>query len=348
VRPRRELRRRREGAVLGELLSLIASSALGTVMERALDAVLERVPLPRRRVRPPVGWEARVERHCGDMRILGLVTEEPEIEVVDTPLLSPEDEALREELLPTLPFNDAHGLLVEPPMLDHSPLCLRVAATDYAGLEVLRRRDRHVGILSAGALLACPATRQLILHHRSRYSRTYPDHLHVIGGAYMPPTSRYGRADGASLISTAQREVLEETRAAITLDDDPPILVAEEPSTRFFQFVLLGVPISAKQVGMMRKNWEGEGIVRVGFDELERWLTRPPVPWVPTGKGHVLAWLALGAPGAGRRPRFGGSTARALFERVVSAGAAPTPLRTNLAQPPAHPSSIHPPGPEGP
>lgn len=81
--------------------------------------------------------------------------------------------------------------------------------------------------------------------------------------------------------------------------------------------MILGAQISSKQLRRLRENWEGEGVVEVRYEDLKRMLTDPPKPWVPTGKGHVLAWLALGAPGAGRRPRFGPLTPQELFEEIV-------------------------------
>jgi len=48
----------------------------------------------------------------------------------------------------------------------------------------------------------------------------------------------------------------------------------------------------------------------VPFTDLSALLLRDD--WVPSGKAHVLAWLAAGAPGAGKKPIFGGLTATQL------------------------------------
>jgi 8-oxo-dGTP pyrophosphatase MutT (NUDIX family) len=301
-------------SVFSSLLAAVVDSLIGRMLSAAYAATVSS-----RKSVPVRGWEALIERHCGDTRFIGIVTEEPRIDLMPRTVLTPEEQTTRATVLPGILRNDPHGMLLEPPTLLSRSFRLSVQPLDYADLEVLRRRNSHGWIISAGALLVCRTEKVIVLHHRSPHSRTYPDALHIVGGAYIPPGIRPDiEDDGHSLFATARREVMEETRAAITLDNDPPIIVSEELSTRFFQFIIHGAEISSRELSMLRENWEGVNIIAIQFDELEKWLLAPPLPWVPTGKAHVLAWLALGAPGAGRRPRFGRYSPKALFNRVVS------------------------------
>ncbi|HEX7243801.1 MAG TPA: NUDIX domain-containing protein [Longimicrobiaceae bacterium] len=294
-------------AFLGEFIA-------GYVGQKVLDHVLglfrARGPVPR--------WDAAIERAVPDIRIHGVVTAEPQIRLLGRVDLSGEEAAEAAAIRAELEINDPHAMLVEPPQVHLDPVQLRARTLDYAELEALRRRDRHGPVVTAGAVVVCPEKRVVVLHHRSRDSRTFPDHLHVIGGSYQPPVRDKGVDDHLSLRSAAQREVQEEIGAVITLDNNPPMLLAEERSERFFQCIVLGAQISASQLSRLRQNWEAEGLVQVPYDQLQKLLVSPPVPWVPTGKGHVLAWLAHGAPGAGRRAKFAGRSAAEVFGQVLS------------------------------
>ena len=64
----------------------------------------------------------------------------------------------------------------------------------------------------------------------------------------------------------------------------------------------------------MVSNWEGKPLC-VPYDELPRFLDQPS--WVPSGKAHVMAWLAIGAPNGGRAPKFAGLSANQLFDLLV-------------------------------
>ena len=264
-------------------------------------------------------WEATIERAIPDVKIYGVVPEEPKLELVGPYQPTSEQQNAADLLRPTIEINDPHAMLVDDPELLHSPVKLRANTLDYALLEVLRKEQKQKHIVSAGAVIVCPKARMLVLHHRSKNSRTFPDRIHTTGGAYQPPNVKPGvDFDSLSLKSTAQREVKEETNAVIACDGSPPMLLAEERSTRFFQFVLLGADISVNQLNSLHENWEGEGIVKVEFDELRSLLVSPPKPWVPSGKAHVLAWLAQGAPGAGWFPKFGKLSPQELFVDVMS------------------------------
>jgi len=63
-----------------------------------------------------------------------------------------------------------------------------------------------------------------------------------------------------------------------------------------------------------RTNWEGH-VEEVLFKDLSQTLRDPS--WVPSGKAHVLAWLALGAPGW-YRGVFGTRSAQRLFNAALA------------------------------
>ncbi|MFM9968381.1 MAG: hypothetical protein ACKVQK_08290 [Burkholderiales bacterium] len=300
--------------IIGEALAKWGVTRLADFLFKLIGKACGNKPVP--------NWEATIERLVPDIRIYGLVPEEPRLELLGPYRATNEQRKAADLLRPTLDENDPHAMLVEEPELIHSPVHLRANTLDYALLEVLRNEKKHQHIVSAGALVVCQKARTLVLHHRSKDSRTFDGCIHITGGAYWPPNviPRKDR-DALSLKATARREVMEETGAAIDCDGSAPMLLAQERSERFFQFVLLGSNISPTQLRSLKENWEGKGIIKVGYDELRAYLVSPPKPWVPSGKGHVLAWLALGAPGGGWMPRFGKLTPQELFLDIVSLSA---------------------------
>lgn len=298
-------------SIIGEFLAKYGGA-------RFLDYFFKHV-LKMQKLRPVANWEASIERVIPDAKIYGVVLEEPILKLNGTYPFTDQQIAAAESLRSTIRINDPHAMLLQAPDLLHSPVQLKAYTLDYAALEVLRNENKHQHIVSANAVIVCPDARVLVLQHRSPKSRTFPDCIHIIGGAYQPPNITPGiDFDSLSLKSTAQREVKEETNIVITCDSFPPMLLAEEQSTRFFQFVLLGADISVNQLNCLKENWESTGIVKDPFDKLRTFLVSPPKPWTPSGKAHVLAWLALGAPGAGRSPKFGKLSPQNLFLDVVS------------------------------
>jgi 8-oxo-dGTP pyrophosphatase MutT (NUDIX family) len=273
--------------------------------------------------RSAANWEARINNYLTDVKIYGTVSEEPVIEIVGRYELNEGEQKLVTQQ--KFKVNDIHGMVADEPMLLHSPVILSARTLSYGTLELLRQSDRHQYILSSAVVLVCPKREVLIVHHRSLDSRTYPDAIHTIGGAFQPSVDRN------SLKRTAHREVDEETEASVLVEDEPLMMLSLERSTRFLQLVFLGASISTKQCDNLRGNWEAEGIIKIPFRDLRRHLTEPVtlqradgtvrvIDWVPSGKAHVLAWLANGAPGAGTRPTFGGLSPLALFEEIVGSG----------------------------
>ena len=271
--------------------------------------------------RTPVrGWEALINNHLSDVKVYGSVQEEPRVEIVDNYIMSADeiDEATKNR--PEI--NDLHAMCSDEPVLIQRPVAFHVKTLDFASLKVLRKRDKHEYVLSASVVVVCRKRKMLILHHRSKDSATYPDSLHTLGGAYQP------NVDGPSLVKTGKREVLEEIGASVLAEEVPPMVLALESTTRFLQLVILGANITGRQCDNLSSNWEAEGIVKIPFDDLRRRLIESirikdssgkerEIGWVPSGKAHVLSWLAHGAPGAGLKPSFNGLSPEALFNDIV-------------------------------
>ncbi|MCU6432716.1 NUDIX domain-containing protein [Undibacterium sp. Jales W-56] len=183
--------------------------------------------------------------------------------------------------------DDTH-LMVTSAALNSS--CLEVEAIQFSEICSLRSEGRKPAILSANALLVCEQTQELILLRRSGTVATHPHHWHVTGGAMHPQLDRYqGELD---LLKTMQREVQEETQLRIDLSDRPLLSLVKENTTGFIQCAAIGVNVNRQSLEGMQSNWEGQA-VRIAFKDLAACLQTPL--WVPSGKAHVLCWLALRA-----------------------------------------------------
>lgn len=268
-------------------------------------------------------WVPQLNRRFqGEAVVHGAYRYEPLIQIDGTYTLTAEQSAFAQQERRQLAFtqpNDPHALLAAEPHWDDDPLHLRVRTLDFAAVRALRQPelnpDPRPPLISANMVLLCRETRQVILHRRAESSDTYAGALHTFGGAYWPPGVDGREADKHSLRNTAVREVMEETEASLSLDDEPPMVVLLEVKTGFVQLTFLGVNVSARQAQLISPNREGT-IVRVGFDDLPGRLMRED--WVPTGRAALLAWLAMGAPNAGWRPRFGGRSPSRLFTQLVA------------------------------
>lgn len=168
--------------------------------------------------------------------------------------------------------------------------CLEVEEINFSGICSLRDQAQQPAILSASALLVCEETQELILHRRSESVVTHPNHWHVIGGAMHPQLDL--DQGQLSLFKTIQREVQEETGLMIEFDNMPALSLVRESSNGFIQCAAIGIEINAKTLDDIEDNWEGH-TVRIPFTDLATCLREPL--WVPSGKAHVLTWLALRA-----------------------------------------------------
>jgi len=94
------------------------------------------------------------------------------------------------------------------------------------------------------------------------------------------------------------------------------MLLSWQPDVLFLELALLGIGVSRTALLEEKGNWEG-AVMRVAFSDLEQKLIGNEL-WVPLGKAHVLAWLALGAPISDAKPaRFNGKSGQDLFRRIV-------------------------------
>ena len=217
-------------------------------------------------------------------------------------------------------INEPHALVVSGD--DAQTPEIKVRTTDFADVRARRQqaadsKEPPPPVLSANALLVCPQRKCLLVHRRSQASATYGGALHLFGGAYRPPIQRGtfdSPGDRMSLEFTMVREVFEES-GLIVRSRGEPVAVAHELDTGFVQYVFLGVRITAAECERLSSNSEGN-VVEIPFAQLGGRLAES-AGWVPSGRAHLLAWLGLGAPGAGFHPKFGKSTPKDLFDQVV-------------------------------
>ena len=132
------------------------------------------------------------------------------------------------------------------------------------------------------------------------------------------PSDEGGHRGDVDLEFTLAREVHEESESPAKVHVASHKLLAEETAeeteTAFVQVVFLGVPMDISPT--VRKTVEGKALP-IRFDQLRDYLLGHH-PWGPSGKMHVLAWLALGAPGC-PRATFSGLRPIELFREVMAA-----------------------------
>ncbi|GGC77482.1 NUDIX domain-containing protein [Undibacterium terreum] len=232
------------------------------------------------------------------------------------PELQEDAERHRERLHKLQRPNEWHALLQSPMAAGQLPATLNLQTLDFAGICALREHGHKPAIVSTCAVLVCAERREILLHRRSLDSATEPGALHTIGGAYTPRIRQadQGPADIHGLLDTVRREIAEETSLRLAISPLPPVLCLQELASGFIQYAFLGVPVAANAMDALQSNWEGS-IARVRFDDLRELLAAPG--WVASGKLHVLAWLSLGAPGAGSGSKFGGLGAQELFRSAI-------------------------------
>jgi ADP-ribose pyrophosphatase YjhB (NUDIX family) len=263
-------------------------------------------------------WESSIAaKFPNQVRIECLTSEVPQILVRGPyPLSTSQSKsAVRERtiLKKMNRLSDAHAVLVGEPAWHENPALFEVLTLDFAALCALRKDGLKPRIVSACAVIVCPKLRMVLLHTRGETVATYPKHLHTLGGPWIPPNSAGGNTDGEGLEGTIVREIREETQLHLAQETLPPMMLCQELETGFVQLVLLG--IATDSIDNLEGNWEGDPTL-ISYDEIPTILFRE-LNWVPSGKAHLLAWLALGAPNAGTRARFGGSTAHQLFRSYV-------------------------------
>lgn len=215
-----------------------------------------------------------------------------------------------------LRLNDPHALIHSETCYFDKPLTLQYEVTDYATICALRDKNKKPKILSASVVAFNEETRRLFLHRRAGESDTYPNALHTIGGGFMPPRRIAGRED-SSLKATMFREFFEELQIGFDLPENTKLLFGTETDTGFIQVVALGVKVHTHDIIRIQPNWEG-AYLAISFDDLENTLCDDTNNWVPSGKAHILVWLALGAPNCSPNTKFSGHSAHKLFDRIMS------------------------------
>ncbi len=254
-------------------------------------------------------WLPRLAEHFGDhARVLGVLDELPRVQ--DMGVLDPGEElaAAAPEYNPE--FHDSHAVLTHVPVVRDGRCALYAESTWYNTIQALRAAGQRPPIISSSGVLVSPENRCVVLHLRSEKSSTYPNCLHTLGGAYMPIGKGYRGRDW-DLARTLLREVDEES-GENTNPSNLPMVLCDEPPTGFVQCVFLGV---WTEMARMKPDWWEGKATAIDFDGLEGWLMQAR-KWVPSGKLHVMLWLAAGAPGC-RDPRFAGKTAEELLEDVL-------------------------------
>lgn len=261
-----------------------------------------------------------INRGESRIRIHRVIATSPRVLVVARHDIPADVAARADSLRPSLELNEPHALAQG--WTGSNVDSIRATTCDFAEVLALRQhaeRDPHLlsRVLSSGAVVICPSARCILLHRRSEQSATYPNALHILGGAFKPPV-QYKHIDSpgdrSSLEFTMVREVFEESGLIVRRYSEP-ICVMEELDTGFIQYVHLGVRVTKEQFAQLSQNSEGD-LIRLSYDELRHELMNE-AQWVPTGRAQVLMWLGLGAPGAGWQARFDKRTAKEVFDSLV-------------------------------
>jgi len=208
--------------------------------------------------------------------------------------------------------NEPHALLESYTDLGNTPIVFDAKKTYFSTILCLRDKNIKPNIISAGAVLIDNEKKVLIVHQRSLNSATYPGYYHILGGAFLPKMNNYSTTYDTTLKYTVIREIAEETNSEIeikNLNDVRYRTFSEELTTGFIQYEFLGATVNIKGNG--HGNWEGN-LIHIPFSELEDKLIK--LNWVPSGKMHILAWLALGAPNSNY---FKYNDARKIYHSVI-------------------------------
>ncbi len=182
-----------------------------------------------------------------------------------------------------------------------------------------RYKNKSPQVITAGTLLVCPENRQIVVQHRQN-TETHPDHYHTFGGAYRK-TEFFEEIDfniandRNSLKFTLVREVFEETNIVLNKDNIyDEYCVVRQNDDGYIQFYSICAKITSADMDNLQGIDEGS-VVIIDFDDLERELMEQN--WVPSGKMHILIWLAFGAPYTSFFERFGGLSAKKLYKKVI-------------------------------
>ncbi|MBW7991927.1 MAG: hypothetical protein FVQ84_18180 [Planctomycetes bacterium] len=301
------------------------TAAVITIVARGRQGTGSITPIKRNsKTKERSEWINRLnDRYRGHAEIVRLVESEPKLVnrgwVKLTPRQSQKADQIREGYIEEGWSTDPYGLLDEEPQWHDNPVLLHYRMADQAQIVALRKARKKPRVLSTSVVLCFPESQELLLHRRNRGSATYAEHLHTVGGSYLSQAKK--GCDEKSLTRTGVREVREETGLFIAGKNCPKKMLCQETATGFVQFVMIGIAVGSDQKRELLETsiWEGKYVL-VPFSELPGKLISESEKWVPSGKMHVLSWLALGAPGCSAGVKFGTYAPEELFDRIVGSG----------------------------
>jgi hypothetical protein len=184
-------------------------------------------------------------------------------------------------------------------------------------------------VLGAGGLLVYPQKGEIIFHDRSANVDTQPGKIHVFGGNFEPDIKIAGLGHDVDLKSNAVREIAEETRAIVNVDDCLVVLFREnaDPAevkpgaewkrfARFLPAQFLGVVLTERERARILGSTEGKTEVYKNSELVAK--LRNTKNWVPMGWLTVMLWLYLGAPCQAGERFMSPRKARRMFKEVLS------------------------------
>lgn len=259
---------------------------------------------------------SRFVDECEIIRVIPNRVQEPRLDPLgqyDDPAIHlhlQEINRLRRTLAAHQRDNQPQAILCETSALDDNPPTLQYKTIDYAACQTLRLNHFRPPVITAGVFLCCSQRASVLLHRRSPQSATYPNHLHVFGGAYVPEGNRRERG----LTETMVRELREETRGEFTttaLKEFAFSIFAKEITTGYFQYFKFAIDITADEAEHLAAETPEGRVVHCQFDDWRKVLERSD--WVPSGKMLFLLWLAAGAPITAGKSAVDPSSARSIY-----------------------------------
>lgn len=238
--------------------------------------------------------------------------------------------------------NVSHALVFDPDLPDTYNQGLneiRCTGTDYVRyrsvLEFLRDSppDRSPMIsvpivLGSGGFLVYPDDGEVVVQRRSAAVDTQPKKLHVFGGNFEPDIKVPGLGHDLDLRSNAAREIAEESRALINVDDCVVALHKERTiqsqmgeraewaaHSRFLPAHFLGIVLTKAERARLKGSAEGEPHPIVLTNLVSS--LRDTGNWVPAAWLTIMLWLYLGAPCQGGQRFMSSWRARRMFKDVL-------------------------------
>ena len=255
-----------------------------------------------------------IDRESPRSTLLGLSAGKPLLEgrgFLDVP---GDIAASGKKIAETLRTNEEMGFLDLDEPIEWRALPLRIPyyqarfSTFLAAIEA----GLTLSPITAGALICCSETNEVVYMRRSRKVHTFPGHYHHFGGGFKASTD-LERFDADDLFETAQREIREETGCRIDEEHFQAASMLLEGGTGYFQYLFLGVDVSKEQRQRMKHSGEGE-LVNFKFDELGKALASEP--FVPTCILQTMIWLMLGAPTSSNK-KFSAKSARRQYKFLL-------------------------------